>query len=40
MELNYSHIEKLALAAIHAVVRFRHYVLFHNTTIIVVVNAF
>jgi hypothetical protein len=40
LELNYSHIEKLALAAVHVVQRFRHYVLFRNTTIIVVVNPF
>jgi hypothetical protein len=39
-ELNYSHIEKLALAAVHAVQWFRHYVLFRKTTIIVVVNPF
>jgi hypothetical protein len=39
-ELNYSHIEKLALAAVHAVQRFRHYVLFRKTTIIAVVNPF
>jgi hypothetical protein len=39
-ELNYSHTEKLVLAAVHAVQRFRHYVLFRKTTIIVVVNPF
>jgi hypothetical protein len=39
-ELNYSHIEKLVLAAIHAVQCFRHYVMFHKTTVIVVVNPF
>jgi hypothetical protein len=39
-ELNYSHIEKLALATVHDVQRFRHYVLFHKTTVIVVVNPF
>jgi hypothetical protein len=39
-ELNYSHIKKLVLAAVHAVQRFRHYVLFHKTTIITVVNPF
>ena len=39
-ELNYSHIEKLALATIHDVQRFRHYVLFRKTTIIVVMNPF
>jgi hypothetical protein len=40
LELNYSHIEKLALATVHVVQRFRHYVLFRNTTIIVVMNPF
>jgi hypothetical protein len=39
-ELNYSHIEKISLAAVHAVQRFCHYVLFCKTTIIVVVNLF
>jgi hypothetical protein len=39
-ELNYSHIEKLVLAAVHAVQRFYHYVLFRKTTIIVVVKPF
>jgi hypothetical protein len=40
LELNYSHIEKLVLATIHAVQWFRHYVLFRKTTIIAVVNPF
>jgi hypothetical protein len=40
LELNYSHIEKLALAAVHAVQWFRHYVLFRKTTVIAVVNPF
>jgi hypothetical protein len=39
-ELNYSHIKKLVLATIHAVQRFCHYVLFHKTTVIVIVNPF
>jgi hypothetical protein len=39
-ELNYSHIEKLALASVHVVQRFRHYILFRNTIIIVVMNPF
>jgi hypothetical protein len=39
-ELNYSHIEKLALEAVDAVQWFRHYVLFRKTTVIVVVNPF
>jgi hypothetical protein len=40
LELNYSHIEKLELAAVHAVQRFRYYILFHKTTVIVFVNPF
>jgi hypothetical protein len=40
LELNYSHIEKIALAAVHVVQRFHHYVLFHKTTIIAVMNPF
>jgi hypothetical protein len=39
-KINYSHIEKLALATVHDVQRFRHYVLFRKTTIIAVVNPF
>jgi hypothetical protein len=39
-KINYSHVEKLALAAVHVVQRFHHYILFHKTTIIVVVNPF
>jgi hypothetical protein len=39
-ELNYSHIEKTALAAAHVVQWFCHYILFRNTTIIVIVNPF
>jgi len=39
-ELNYSHVGKLALAAIQVVQRFRHYILFCKTTIIAIVNLF
>jgi hypothetical protein len=39
-ELNYSHIEKLTLVAVHTVQRFHHYVLFHKTTVIAVMNPF
>jgi hypothetical protein len=39
-ELNYFHIEKLALAAVDVVQRFPHYILFCKTTIIVVMNLF
>jgi hypothetical protein len=40
LELNYSHVEKLALAVIHAFQRFRHYILFRKTTSIAIVNPF
>jgi hypothetical protein len=40
LKLNYSHIKKLALAVVHAVQCFHHYVLFHKTTVIAVVNPF
>jgi hypothetical protein len=40
LELNYSHIEKLALATVHVVQRFHHYVMFRKTTVIVIVNPF
>jgi hypothetical protein len=40
LELNYYHVEKLVLAAVHAVQRFCHYILFRKTTIIVIVNTF
>jgi hypothetical protein len=40
LELNYCHTKKLALAAVHDVQQFRHYVLFRKTTVIVVVNPF
>jgi hypothetical protein len=39
-ELNYSHIEKLVLAAVHVVQWFCHYVLFLKTTVITIVNPF
>jgi hypothetical protein len=39
-ELNYSHFEKIALAAIHAVQRLRHYILLCNTTVVTDVNPF
>jgi hypothetical protein len=39
-ELNYTHLEKLALVAVHAVQRFRHYVMFCKTTVVVIVNPF
>jgi hypothetical protein len=39
-ELNYSHIEKLALATVHAVQWFHHYILFRKTIFISVMNPF
>jgi hypothetical protein len=39
-ELNYSHIEKLMLVAVHVVQWFHHYILFRKTTVIVIVNLF
>ena len=33
-EIKYSHVEKLALAAVQAVQRFRHYILLRKTTVI------
>ena len=33
-EMKYSYVEKLALAAVQAIQRFRHYVLFRKTTIL------
>ena len=37
-ETHYCHVEKLALATVFSVQRFRHYVLLHKTTIIVDAN--
>jgi hypothetical protein len=39
-ELNYSHVEKLALAAVHVVQWFHHYILLRKTTVVVIVNPF
>lgn len=35
LELNYTHVEKLTLATVLAVQRFRHYILLRTTNIIV-----
>jgi hypothetical protein len=40
LELNYTHLEKLALVAVNAVQWFRHYVMFRKTTIVAIVNPF
>ena len=37
-ETRYSHVEKLALATVIAVQKFRHYILLHTTTILVYQN--
>jgi hypothetical protein len=39
-EINYSHVEKLVLVAVHAVQWFCHYILLHKTTIVSIVNLF
>ena len=39
-ELRYSHIEKLALAAVYALQRLRHYILLRTTTVVANVNPF
>ena len=40
MELFYSHVEKLALATIHAVQHLRHYILLRQTLVVAHVNPF
>ena len=39
-KLKYSHVEKLALAAIYAVQRLHHYILLRTTTVVADVNPF
>ena len=39
-ELRYSHVEKLALAAVYVVHRLHHYILLRTTTVVVDVNPF
>ena len=39
-ELRYSHVDKLALAAVYAVQRLRHYILLRTTTVVANVNPF
>ena len=38
VEIHYSHVEKLALATIHAVQRLRHYILLRQTLVVSHVN--
>jgi hypothetical protein len=40
LELNYSHVEKLGLAIVHAVQCLRHYILLCKTTVVADVNPF
>ena len=39
-ELRYSHVKKLALAAVYAVQRLCHYILLRTTTVVADVNPF
>ena len=39
-EIRYSHVEKLALATVHAVQRLRHYILLLQTLVVAHVNLF
>jgi hypothetical protein len=39
-QINYSHIEKISLEAVHVVQWFRHYIMLRKSTIIVIVNPF
>ena len=39
-ELRYSHVKKLALAAVYAVQRLCHYILLRTTTVVANVNLF
>ena len=39
-ELRYSHVEKLALAAVYAIQRLRHYILLRTTIVVADVNPF
>ena len=40
MEIRYSHVEKLALATVHAVQQLRHYILLRQTLVVAHVNLF
>ena len=39
-EIRYSHVEKLALATVHAVQQLRHYILLRQTLVVAHVNPF
>ena len=40
MEIHYSHVEKIALATVHAVQRLRHYILLSQTLVVAHFNPF
>jgi hypothetical protein len=40
LELNYPHVEKLALEVFHVVQRFHHYILLCKSIIVAIVNPF
>ena len=40
VEIHYSHVEKLALATVHAVQRLRHYILLRRTLVVAHINPF
>ena len=40
VELHYTHVEKLALATIHAVQCLRHYILLHQNFVVAHINPF
>ena len=40
VEIHYSHVEKLALATVHAVQKLRHYILLLQTLVVAHVNQF
>ena len=40
VELHYSHVEKLALATIHAVQHLRHYIFLHQNLVVAHINPF
>ena len=40
VEIHFSHVEKLALATVHAVQRLRHYILLRQTLVVAHVNPF
>jgi hypothetical protein len=39
-EINYTHVEKLALVVVHTIQRFHHYIILYKTTVMAFVNPF